>query len=281
MEPRDDDTDRPAHDAPDAPTPAPDAPTPAPGASTPPAAARGFSTRELEAVIRRAVELQAGDAGRGDEGVSEAEVVRIGRELGLEPATVRRAMAEVRLGPAEEHGALVHVIGSRTVRASRTLRRPAATTASLLERYLRETELMVPQRRFPDRTRYVRDSSLAAGLTRFARGFSRAQKPLDLNEIEAGVHALDAGSCLVEVSTDLAGTRGGLVAGVLGGGGAAAAGWGVAAWATAIPDPLMLLGVPVLAGAWWAMRAIYRAVHRSAQDKLESLLDRLEHGDLG
>lgn len=113
-------------------------------ASTLPVPSRNFTTQELEAVIRRAVELQAGNSARTEEGVSEVEVVRIGEELGLDPTTVRRAMAEVRGRPVEERGALVKLVGVGTVRAARVLRRPAASTGLLLDRYLRETERIHP-----------------------------------------------------------------------------------------------------------------------------------------
>lgn len=231
-------------------------------------------------MIRRAVELQAGSSSRADDGVSEDEVVRIGQELGLEPATVRRAMAEVRGRPAEESGVLVTVAGPRTVRATRVLKRPAAGTALQVDRYLRERELMVVQRRFPDRTRYIRDSSFAAGVTRLTRGLSRSHPPLDLRQLDVGVSAIDDDRCLLEVSVDLGGTRGGLAAGVLGSGTGLAGAWAVIAWATAVADPLMLIGIPVVAGAWYGTRAIYGAVRRSVQEKLESFLDRVEHNEL-
>jgi hypothetical protein len=245
-----------------------------------PATSRNLTTHELEAVIRRAVELQAGSSSRADEGVSEAEVVRIGEELGLEPATVRRAMAEVRSRPVEENGALVTVAGPRAVRANRVLQRPASGVALLLDRYLREGELMVAQRRFPYRTRYVRDSSLAAGLTRFTRAFSRSHPALDLKELDVAVSAIDDDTCLLEVSVDLAGMRGGIIAGVLGGGSGLATGWAVVAWATAVADPLMLIGIPVIAGASYGTRVIYSSIRRSVQEKLESFLDRVEHNEL-
>lgn len=245
-----------------------------------PATARTFTTQELEAVIRRAVELQAAGSGRGGEGVSEADVVKIGQELGIEPAAVRRAMAEVRGMPAEEQGALVRIAGPGTVRAARVVRRPAAGTAAQVERYLRDTELMVPQRRFPDRTRYVRDSSIAAGLARFTRGFSRGHQPLGLNQLDVAVSAIDEQSCLVEVGVDLTGTRGGLAAGVLGSGTALAGGLAATVWATPVADPFMLLAIPVVAGAWYGMRAIYNQIRSASGDRLESLLDRVEHDDL-
>ena len=82
-------------------------------ASKLPVTTRNFTTSELEAVIHRAVELQGGKPARTEDGVSDVELIRIGQELGIEPATVRRAMAEVRGRPAEEQGALVRIVGGR------------------------------------------------------------------------------------------------------------------------------------------------------------------------
>ncbi len=250
------------------------------GSSNLPVTSHSFSNEELEAVIRRAVELQATGLARTESGVSELEVIRIGQELGLEPATVRRAIAEVRGRAVDESGAMVTLAGPRNVRAARVLRRPAATIGPLVDRYLRDVELMLPQRRFPDRTRYVRNSSLAAGLARFTRAFARTQPLLNLPELDVTVAALDADSCLLEVSVDMGNPRAGLVAGVVGSSAAGATGWAVAVWATAIADPLMLLGVPLLAGAWWGTRAIYGNMRGSVQEKLESFLDRVEHNEL-
>lgn len=259
------------HDTPDPPNHRPDVP----------AKPRHISSSELEAVIRRAVELQAGHPVRPEEGVSEDEVVRIGQELGLDPATVRRAMIEVRNRPHEGRGLLTWMVGSRTVQSSRVLHRPAGGILSALDRYLRETELMVPQRRFQERTRYLRDTSIAAALSRVTNSLLRSPGLLDLPNLDATVSALDEGSCVVELSADLGGTRGGLVAGVLGSSGGVAVGWVAAVLATPIADPLALVGVPLVAGAWFGMRAIYSGISRSTEDKLESLLDRLEHNDLG
>jgi hypothetical protein len=189
-------------------------------------------------------------------------------------------MAEVRTRAPEQHGALDAFVGTATVRATRAIQRPASEIALLLDRHLRAAELMLPQRRTGERTRYVQDSSIAANLSRFTRGFARNQQPLNLKQLDAAVSALDASSCLVELNVNLAGMRGGLVAGVLGSSSVLAAGWATTVWATPIADPLMLLGVPVLVGAWAGMRAIYGSISRSNEDKLETLLDKLEHNEL-
>ena len=95
-----------------------------------PISSRNLSTQEFEEVIRRAVELQADSSARVEEGLSEADVVRIGRELGLDPTTIRRAMAEVRGRLAKEKGLLVTLAGPRTVHASRMVEPPGGTGGS-------------------------------------------------------------------------------------------------------------------------------------------------------
>ena len=57
---------------------------------------RHLSTEQFELVIRRAAELQASAAEAGGEEMSEGEIVRIGRELGLSGRYLQQALAEVR-----------------------------------------------------------------------------------------------------------------------------------------------------------------------------------------
>lgn len=250
---------------------------PAPGGGLP---ARRLSTQELEAVIRRAVEIQSGASGTPDEGISEGEVIRIGQELGLDPVTVRRAITDVRGRPPEERGVLAKTMGPGSIRAARTVRRPAAAVGLLVEEYLLKCEYMLVQRRFPDRTRYTRGTGVAAVMGRAARKFGASHALMDLPQLDVSVSALDDASCLVEVSVDLGVTRAGLAAGAAAVGGTAASGVAAFALATTIADPIALLGLPALLGSWAGFRGIYGAVQRSHQEKLESFLDRLEHNEL-
>ena len=64
----------------------------------------------------------------------------------------------------------------------------------------------------------------------------------------------------------------------MGGGGAGGA-VAVAA-GIAVTPPLALLGLPVLGAAWWAMKAGYGNMAERVQVRLESVLDRLESGEL-
>ena len=230
-------------------------------------------------MIRRAVEIQSA-SGTPDEGISEGEVIRIGQELGLDAVTVRRAITDVRGRPPEERGVLAKAMGPGSIRAARTVRRPAAAVGLLVEEYLLKCEYMLVQRRFPDRTRYVRGTGVAAVMGRAARKFGASHAAMDLAQMDVSVAALDAESCLVEVSVDTAGTRAGLAAGAAAVGGGGAVAIAAAVLATPIIDPLALLSLPTLLGSWAGFRGIYGATQRSAQDKLESFLDRLEHNEL-
>lgn len=241
--------------------------------------ARRLSSSELEAVIRRAVEIQSA-TGAPDEGISEGEVLRIGQELGLDAATVRRAIVDVRGRPPEEAGALARVMGPGVVRAARTVRRPPAQVGLLLEEYLLACEYMVVQRRFPDRTRYVRATGVGATFGRAAQKIGARHKMLELEQLDVAVSAIDENTALVELSVDVTAVRAGMAGAGVGVGGGAGVGAAVFAVATTIPDPLALVGLPILAGAVAAMRGIFGAMRGSTQDKLEAFLDRLEHGEL-
>lgn len=251
-------------------------PAPRPGGGLP---ARRLSSQELEAVIRRAVEIQSA-AGTPDEGIPEGEVLRIGQELGIDAATVRRAITDVRGRPPEERGLLARTMGPGTLRAARTVRRNAAATGMLLEEYLTRCEYMVVQRRFPDRTRYARGTGFAAAMGRGMRVFNQTHKAMDLAQLDVSVSAIDDETCLVELSIDMGGVRGGMAAGAAAIGGSAAVGITAAVLATPLVDPLALLSLPALVGSWMGMRGIYGAVQSGTQDKLESFLDRLEHNEL-
>lgn len=241
--------------------------------------AHRLTSQELEAVIRRAMELQTAD-GRADEGIPEAEVVRIGHELGLEPAHVRRAITDVRSLPPDEQGLVANMMGPGRVRAARTIRGSANEVRRQVEEYLIRCEYMMVQRRFPDRTRYLRDSSIAAGFGRMARQFGAREPRLDIKGVDVAVIAVEDETALVELSVDLSGDRTGFVAGGAVAGTMMSIPPAVFALFTAAPDLLALLGIPVF-GAWMlGMRAGYRYTTRQTQEKLESFLDRLEHGEL-
>ncbi|HEX8693091.1 MAG TPA: hypothetical protein VF746_11765 [Longimicrobium sp.] len=262
------------------PAPRPDrapAPPGPPGSAGLPA--RRLTSVELEAVFQRAAELQSAREETA-EGLTEDEVVRIGQELGLEPHVVRRAISEVRSRPPAERGFVAGVMGPGVVRASRTIRRPAAELGMFLERYLLECEHMVVERRFPDRTRYAQAPGIGAALSRTFGKMGSRQPTLDLEKLDVGVALAGEDQALVELSVDLGPTRAGVLAGAAAAGTMTAGGAATFALVTGAPDLLALLGVPMFAAWILGMRVGYRYTARQLQDKLEGFLDRLEHNEL-
>jgi len=109
---------------------------------------------QLDRVIRRAAELQAREARAGDsarEGLTEAEIVSIGREVGLEPHHVRRALAELRArslapGPLDEEGVVRSLLGPAAARARRIVPGEPSGVQAWLEEHFREHERLQPIR---------------------------------------------------------------------------------------------------------------------------------------
>lgn len=85
---------------------------------------RNLTPQQLEAVVRRVEELQAGYASSRGDDVSKVEMLRIGQELGLDPAAVRCAMGKVRSRP-DEGNALLQAVGVHFPR-----RRPESSATS-------------------------------------------------------------------------------------------------------------------------------------------------------
>ena len=238
-----------------------------------------ISSEEMEAVIARALELQASEEERSlDDGISATELVRIAGELGLAPQHVQQAIAEVRGKPAAETSVVAKLLGDARVTVSRFLAMPAARAREQLDRYFQEREAMVVLRRLPDRIIYERGSGVGAAVTRAAGVVGGRHPLLRLARLEVTVSPADERGCFVALSVDLASQRTGAVAGVTVGGlvgAATAAGAGIV-----LAPPLALLGLPVLGGFTYLMRWSYRATLSKTRTQLESLLDRLEHQEL-
>jgi len=231
-------------------------------------------------VIRRAAELQARSAEEGGaEGLSDEEVLRIGRELGLSGSHVGRALAEVRSGAASEGGVMVRLMGASRFSASRAVPGEASVVARELERYLEQHEYLVVQRRLPDRTVFVRASGMLAAVARTTTGMFRRKPLLGVETLEVAVRPLDEAFCFVGLSTNLAGDRTGHFLG-----GTALGGLfgtvGALTLGIAVGPAAALIGLPILAGGVGGMRYAYQAEARKVMVQMEALLDRLEHGDL-
>jgi hypothetical protein len=242
----------------------------------------------MEAVIRRATELQAGATDGGEEGVSSSELIRIGREIGLAPEHVQRALAEVAGSSQQALTTADRVFGRAHASASRTVRGDAAAVSSALEEYLTQREWLAPVRRFPDRTLWegARGMDLARTLTQAREAFGGSRHPpvgagfqlRSARQLETMIQQLEPGFSHVRLAIDLGNTRAGFAAGTLlagGGGGALIA----AALGIAIAPPAALVGLPLVGGMWFGLKAAQNHMVDRAQLHLEALLDVMERGE--
>lgn len=240
---------------------------------------RRLTNEEFEVVIRRAAELQARAAESGEEGLTEAEAIRIGKELGLSGAYLSQALAEVRGREGGEPGLMDRMMGPGVLRASRVVAGEADVVRRRLESYLCDHEYYSVLRRLPDRVIFEPASGAFAAVGRAAsRAFSRSSI-MRVDNLEVSVQPLEDGFSHVSLLTRLSTERAGYLAGgVLSGG--AMGGMAAAALGVAVDPAAALLGLPIFGGSVWGVRWAYLYSLQRTQTQLEALLDRLEHGEL-
>lgn len=255
------------------------APPPDPG----PAADGDASLTEAEValVLRRASELNAAEGlgpGRGDELVPLATVEAAAGEVGLDPADVRRAVAELRAGLLDAGDDTARAASGPVVTATRVVPGAPAAAGDAVRRYLsRQTFVVVRDQGSAQRWRR-RDDTVATVLRAVQlRGTVRLDAA---REVTVQIVPAEGGS-LVRLDADL-GRRVQVAPPATGGvvGAASAAGSTAAALAL---DPLVLaVGVPAsLAfgyGGFWVTRAFVRRDQLRVRDALDGFLDDLERG---
>src|SRR4051794_1413073 len=102
----------------------------------------------LERVLTRAAELQ-GATGDTPEQISEAQLLEVGKEVGLSPEHLRQALAEERtrsLGAQPERGMGATLLGLTQVHAARIVSGSAAGTLSAIDGWMQREELLQVKR---------------------------------------------------------------------------------------------------------------------------------------
>jgi len=247
---------------------------------------KSLTRREFDEVIRRAAELAGSDSEESEGALSEAEVYRIAREVGLNERHVRLALAEVRSGEGAS-GLLDRVFGPPFIRAARVVPGTAIGLATMLDDFFVGTQLLQAVRRGPAILQYRPALDWASQVARAASFTQRKYYVASAKSVEVHLEEVDAGSVLVEFVVD-PGTRGDNIAGAAFGGGAVGAGIGIGAAATVITSggaALLGAGIGLVAGGA-VLGGITQLVGTSHKKKLlavqaevEGLLDRLEQGE--
>lgn len=246
---------------------------------------KSLSRSEFEAIIKRASELSASAADGGEGSLDEAELFRIGREVGLSAAHVRMALLEVR--SAQTGGSLLDAwLGPRHIRASRLVPGTGEGLREILDEFMVAGHLLQPVRQGTDILLYRPAVDWISHFARAGASLSERVYWASAKEVEINLEDVEEGSTLVELAVD-PGIRGDYLSGAIIGG--AAAGGGVSfglllvlGGVLAPPIPLLValvsggiaaVGVAVLTG-----RASKRR-HEEVRQELEGVLDSLERGD--
>ena len=243
----------------------------------------------MERVLARATELQALSAD-APEGLTEAQLLELGREVGISQEHLHQALAEerTRVTLPEERGVVGAWFGPTMAVASRGVNGTPTQVLALLDQWMQREELLRVRRRFGDRLTWEARRDFIGGLqARFNMG-GRSYALTQAGEVGATAIAVDQERVLVRLDADCSASRrrGVIWSGVLAGGGVAS-GAGIVALASLIPDGSVLLG-SAIGSVWTALGGVAAAAIAAAQRRrmgrvqlaLEQVLDRLELGDM-
>lgn len=255
-----------------------DAPPPPPAPSNLPAA---IDRAAVERVLARALELQAGSSTDGNDQLSEAQLLDLAKEVGLDSMHLRQALAEERtraIVPAER-GALAWLFGGATVSAQRTVSGTPAQVLQALDDWMQRQESLKVKRYLGERIVWEADRGIAGTIKRAVSG--KGTSLARASDIAATVIALDQSRVVVRLDAHLGGSRNSLAQMNAGLTGASLVAGGVLAMLS-FPVLAVVAPVAVLAPAvWGASRAAHSKNLESAQLALEQVLDRLERGEAG
>jgi hypothetical protein len=245
---------------------------------------RRIDRAALEKIIQRATELQAGELDTG-ESMTEAELLKLGADVGIDGRYLRQALYEQGSGPVTEKGFLVRWFGPQRVGAGRVVSGSKADLEASLAQWMTDGEALTVKRRLPDRTVWEKQKGFMAEMK---RGFGVGGKNYHLAralDITVVVTQLESGFCHVELTADMSKKRAEAIGGSAAGAGALTlVGGGMFAFlSTAVIFPFALVAFVPLAAAAAAPALAGRAQRQKSSNMqlaLEQVLDRLEHGEI-
>ncbi len=236
----------------------------------------------LERVLSRAAQLQA-DGGDSDDGgaMSEAQLIELGKEVGLSPDAMRQALAEERsrtLVP-EEKGTIALLTGAVSVTAARTVRGSPAQVLAALDAIMQRDESLMVKRRFADQLVWEARRDIFTAIRRGLKLDGRHHALASANDIGGVVAAIGTDRAHVRLLANYREERERR----------SKISVGLAVLFLLSGIPLFAIGVmPVVAAAPPLLlaaatlsltRQYYRKTLERAQVTLEQVLDKLEFGE--
>jgi hypothetical protein len=241
-----------------------------------------ISRAALERVLSRAAQLQA-QTGDGDDGgtMSEAQLIDLGKEVGLSADTLRQALAEERSRTMvpEEKGAVALLTGAVSVTAARTVKGDPAKVLAMLDALLQREEGLMVKRRFADQLVWEARRDIFTAIRRGLKLDGRHHALAEANDVGGVVAAIGTDRTHVRLIADFREDR--ATRSKIG------VGLSIAFLITGVP--LLVIGVmpivaalpPLLAAGLTlsVTRQQYRKALARAQVALEQALDKLEFAE--
>ena len=234
----------------------------------------------LERIIRRAAELQAGERDIGD-GLTEADVLALGHDVGIPTHYLRQALLEERtrsLVP-ERGGALRWLVGPGRLAAQRVVAGERDAVERALGSWMQADELLQVKRRHSDRTTWEPKVGAFASIQRALGSGGRRFALARAAEVTGQVTPLESGFCHVQLFADVRNIRRqrlGVAATLIGLGSAATG----AFLAMGVLAPFPFLPLVAFGPAAVAALRSHRLQHEQIQTGLDQVLDRLERGEI-
>ena len=242
-------------------------------------------------MLARAAELQiaAGEDTEPTDGLTDQQLLDVGREVGLPVAYLRQALAEerTRVRVPMERGLVAQMAGAGWASAQRVITGSAASVTADLNQTMLRDESMTVKRRYADRITWEPRRDFWATIRRLGPSAGRSYDLLRAQEVGATVVAIDDSHTLVRLDADVSHTRAQRLQGaaaITTTGAVSSALLVGAALLVHVPFLLPVLivsAVPVAAGGavGLAVARTHRQTVERAQLALEQILDRLEHGE--
>ena len=251
---------------------------------------RSLDRAALDRVLARAAEIQlAGALADTGEEISEAQIIEIGKEVGLSPGVLRQALAEerTRIALTEERGLVAKVAGPRMAYGSRTVNGTPSEILAAVDAWMINKECLQVQRRFGERVVWEPARGLWSGIKKSVNVGGRGYDLCRAACVAATVSEVAPGRTHVRIDADLTTSRTARVRGAsaLAGVGVVAAGGAALLGVAITAAPVFVLvaaAVPLLGfgSAAYATAESHRSVATRVQLAIEQVLDRLEHGEL-
>src|SRR6478672_2128670 len=175
-----------------------------------PARQKLLDRQALERVLARAAELQGADAlPESSDLLSENQLLDIGKEVGLSPATLNQALAEerTRITVPEERGFVAQIAGAGYATATRTVPGSQRDVLATIDNWMQRDECLQVQRRFSDRITWEPQRGLFGKLKRTVNVSGRGYYLVDAKQVSATVLPVDSGRSVVRLDADISPSR--------------------------------------------------------------------------